>query len=57
MNQNMANGAFGLNNMNGMNGMLPMDFTQMMANGMQMPMGTFPGMMGTLHRSVVLCKS
>ena len=37
------NGAFGFN---GMNGMFPMDFSQMMANGMQMPMGGFPGMMG-----------
>ena len=43
MNQGMANGSFGFN---GMNGMMPMDFSQMMPNGMQMPMGGFSGMMG-----------
>ena len=45
----MMNGAFGFN---GMNGMFPMDFSQMMANGMQMPMGAFPGMMGKQACSV-----
>lgn len=42
MNPAMVNGSFGFT---GMNGMFPMDFSQIMANGMQMPMGGFPGMM------------
>ena len=53
LNQGMANGAYGFNNMNAMNGMLPMDFNQIMASGMQMPMGAFPGMMGKLHHDDV----
>src|SRR6186713_1495523 len=35
----------GMNGINGMNGMFPMDFSQMMPNGMSMPVGGFPGMM------------
>ena len=51
MNPAMMNGAMGVN---GMNGMFPMDFNQMMASGMQMPMGSFPNMMGMNHNNLLM---
>ena len=45
MSQAMGPGMTGALGFNPMNGMFPMDFSQMMPNGMAMPVGGFPGMM------------
>jgi hypothetical protein len=47
----MANGDY---NNNIMNGAFPMDYSQVMANGMQMPTGGFPNMMGKFHNLILL---
>ena len=45
----------GNNNFNAMNGAFPVDFNQMMANGMQMPGGNFPNVMGEFASVRLLC--